>query len=250
MYRHTIAGFQSQIATSKECRVQHDETRSAYSSKEGCHVRKSRLSQSFMPGIMLLSGLGKFLEATLLLINAIAVLSEDRFLARRMCCPIFTSRLMVTFSAVGWVSGQPQNVQQYDQVGYGPGGVQGDPSVKARLIDLISAVRTLLRSASFCPSARCFTQLLCHVSTSNRHKHNRHYIRGAPRLSRLTVSWTTCITPSYRHSTSPKCRLRPCTPIFHTKRARWNEFLLSRSYSLFICLTKSFTVCPFCNDGE
>jgi len=180
MYGHTIAEFQSKAEMSKECRVQHDGARSAYCvRRKGIgHVLETRLSQ-FMPGIMLLSGLGRFFEAALLLINAIAVLSEDRFLARRMCRPIPTSRLMVTFSAVGWVSGQPQNVQfhqQYDQVGYGPGGVQGDPSLKARLIDLISAVRTLLRSASLRPPARYFTQLLSHVSTSNRHKHNRHCI--------------------------------------------------------------------------
>ena len=31
--------------------------------------------------------LGKILKVSLLLINAIAVLSEDRFLARRMCPP-------------------------------------------------------------------------------------------------------------------------------------------------------------------
>ncbi|KAF8897524.1 Yos1-like protein [Infundibulicybe gibba] len=75
--------------------------------------------------------LGRFFEVALLLINAIAVLSEDRFLAR-----------------IGWVSSsQPQNTnvafhQSYDQAGYGAG---QDVGMKSRLIDLVSAVRTLLR---------------------------------------------------------------------------------------------------------
>ncbi|KAI0677120.1 Yos1-like protein [Trametes maxima] len=62
-----------------------------------------------------------------------AVLSEDRFLAR-----------------IGWSSAQAQPAnpgfgqayaQPYDQAAY-PG---GDPGVKGRLINLISAVRTLMR---------------------------------------------------------------------------------------------------------
>ncbi|KAF8222168.1 Yos1-like protein [Tricholoma matsutake] len=76
--------------------------------------------------------LGQIFKVSLLLINAIAVLSEDRFLAR-----------------LGWVSsGQPQSVNAsfhptYDQNGYGV--IQGEVGLKARLIDLISAVRTLMR---------------------------------------------------------------------------------------------------------
>jgi len=74
--------------------------------------------------------LGTVFKVSLLLINAIAVLSEDRFLAR-----------------LGWVSGQqaanPGYQQTYDQNGYGT--VQGDVALKTRLIDLISAVRTLMR---------------------------------------------------------------------------------------------------------
>ncbi|RDB22619.1 Protein transport protein YOS1 [Hypsizygus marmoreus] len=77
--------------------------------------------------------LGTIFKVALLLINAVAVLSEDRFLAR-----------------LGWVSGQPQGAnagftQTYDQAGYGAGVNQGDVGLKARLIDLISAVRTLMR---------------------------------------------------------------------------------------------------------
>jgi len=59
------------------------------------------------------------------------VLSEDRFLAR-----------------IGWSNAQPQNTnagfqQGYDQPGFGY--VQQDAGVKVRLINLISAVRTLMR---------------------------------------------------------------------------------------------------------
>ncbi|KAI0832296.1 Yos1-like protein [Trametes gibbosa] len=78
--------------------------------------------------------LGTILYVTLLLINAMAVLSEDRFLAR-----------------IGWSSAQAQPVnpgfgqpyaQPYDQAAYT--GAQ-DVSMKARLINLIGAVRTLMR---------------------------------------------------------------------------------------------------------
>ncbi|KAF8605361.1 Yos1-like protein [Ceratobasidium sp. AG-I] len=72
-------------------------------------------------------GLGTILYVALLLINAIAVLNEERFLAR-----------------IGWSSLQPaqQFNAQYDNTGFGD---QGGPGVKSRLINLISAVRTLLR---------------------------------------------------------------------------------------------------------
>ncbi|KAI0327773.1 Yos1-like protein [Cubamyces sp. BRFM 1775] len=72
---------------------------------------------------------GTILYVALLLINAMAVLSEDRFLAR-----------------IGWSSVQAQPVnpyaQPYDQSAY-PGAQ--DVSMKERLINLISAVRTLMR---------------------------------------------------------------------------------------------------------
>ncbi|KAF2187783.1 Yos1-like protein, partial [Zopfia rhizophila CBS 207.26] len=55
---------------------------------------------------------------SVLLVNAIAILSEDRFLAR-----------------IGWTgSADP-----------GFGGVRDDASVKARIINLVSSVRTLMR---------------------------------------------------------------------------------------------------------
>ncbi|KAI0701806.1 Yos1-like protein [Cytidiella melzeri] len=77
--------------------------------------------------------LGSILYVSLLLVNAMAVLSEDRFLAR-----------------IGWASthvqaGQAQAVygqaygQPYDQQG------QQDVGMKGQLINLISAVRTLMR---------------------------------------------------------------------------------------------------------
>ncbi|KAI0774152.1 Yos1-like protein [Fomes fomentarius] len=79
-------------------------------------------------------GLGTILYVGLLLINAVAVLSEDRFLAR-----------------IGWSSAQAQPAnpnfgqpyaQQYDQAAYAGG---QDVGVKGRLVNLISAVRTLMR---------------------------------------------------------------------------------------------------------
>jgi len=69
-------------------------------------------------------GFGRLIYVCLLMVNAVAVLSEDRFLAR-----------------IGWSSTQPV-APSYDQSGFGE---QGLPSVKARLINLISAVRTLMR---------------------------------------------------------------------------------------------------------
>ncbi|KAJ7068265.1 ER-to-golgi transport membrane protein [Mycena amicta] len=73
---------------------------------------------------------GKIIYVSMLVVNSMAVLSEDRFLAR-----------------IGWASqaanGNAGYQQTYDpQTGYG---VQQEVGLKARLIDLISAVRTLMR---------------------------------------------------------------------------------------------------------
>lgn len=71
-------------------------------------------------------GLGALFYAALLFINAVAVLSEDRFLAR-----------------IGWGSNGHQTSQQqgfYDN--YQSTSTEG---VKTRLISLITATRTLLR---------------------------------------------------------------------------------------------------------
>lgn len=62
-------------------------------------------------------GLGKLLYILILVINGIAVLSEDRFLNR-----------------IGWGSSTPLEFG-YDQ----------DVSIKVKLVNLISAIRTLLR---------------------------------------------------------------------------------------------------------
>ena len=104
--------------------------------------------------------LGTILKVALLLINSIAVLNEERFLARSK--PFHLSKQQKSHSvAVGWLSTpqQPRDntnsvYQAYDQSGYG---ANQDVGIKARLIDLISAVRTLMRSTS-------------HVSSSYRQK--------------------------------------------------------------------------------
>ncbi|KAI0080900.1 Yos1-like protein [Panus rudis PR-1116 ss-1] len=79
-------------------------------------------------------GLGTILYVALLLINAMAVLSEDRFLAR-----------------IGWATSQVQAAnagynqpyaQPYDQAGFN---AQQDIGMKGRIINLIGAVRTLMR---------------------------------------------------------------------------------------------------------
>ncbi|KAF8165354.1 ER-to-golgi transport membrane protein [Crassisporium funariophilum] len=83
---------------------------------------------------MSLFGFGLIFQVSLLIINAIAILNEERFLAK-----------------IGWLSAtrpvRDVNTgfqQTYDQTGYGA--VQGgDVGMKTKLIDLISAVRTLMR---------------------------------------------------------------------------------------------------------
>ncbi|KAF2468201.1 Yos1-like protein [Lindgomyces ingoldianus] len=67
---------------------------------------------------MVLFGLGGLIYVAVLLINGIAILSEDRFLAR-----------------IGWTSSADP----------GFGGARDDASVKARLVNLVSSVRTLMR---------------------------------------------------------------------------------------------------------
>ncbi|PWN88579.1 Yos1-like protein [Acaromyces ingoldii] len=69
------------------------------------------------------STLGTFLYVALLLVNAIAILNEERFLAR-----------------VGWSTSQ---LSQRGFNGFSAPG--GEPGIKERLINLIGAVRMLLR---------------------------------------------------------------------------------------------------------
>ncbi|EPQ59231.1 Yos1-like protein [Gloeophyllum trabeum ATCC 11539] len=75
--------------------------------------------------------LGTILYVSVLLINSLAILNEERFLAR-----------------IGWSSSQLQPgaggfQQPYEQPGFAGG--QVDIGFKGRLITLISAVRTLMR---------------------------------------------------------------------------------------------------------
>lgn len=72
-------------------------------------------------------GLGKLLYVIVLSINAIAVLSEDRFLNR-----------------IGWGSAAGPTQNQF-QAQYGVQQLPNDVLIKTRLITLISAIRTLLR---------------------------------------------------------------------------------------------------------
>ncbi|KAF1355004.1 Yos1-like protein [Delphinella strobiligena] len=68
---------------------------------------------------MLFFGLGGLFYVSILLINAIAILSEDRFLAR-----------------IGWGSTQTEPAF---------GGGQDTTSMKAKIVNLIASVRTLMR---------------------------------------------------------------------------------------------------------
>ncbi|ETS62271.1 hypothetical protein PaG_03344 [Moesziomyces aphidis] len=81
------------------------------------------------PSLPIMFGLGSAFYLILFITNALAVLSEDRFLAR-----------------VGWSSNSLANAHSFDQ-GFSQAGpyAQNDVTVKARLINLISAVRTLMR---------------------------------------------------------------------------------------------------------
>lgn len=68
---------------------------------------------------MMLFGLGNLFYVSILLVNAVAVLSEDRFLAR-----------------IGW--GNAPTEPSF-------GGSNDAASVKGKLVNLISSVRTLMR---------------------------------------------------------------------------------------------------------
>ncbi|MCJ1361203.1 hypothetical protein MMC16_000301 [Acarospora aff. strigata] len=74
---------------------------------------------------MMLFGLGNLFYVSILLVNAIAILSEDRFLAR-----------------IGWGNAQSDP---------GFGASNDTTSVKAKIVNLIASVRTLMRSESDFP---------------------------------------------------------------------------------------------------
>ncbi|KAI9595998.1 Yos1-like-domain-containing protein [Syncephalis fuscata] len=75
--------------------------------------------------------IGSILYVLLLLINSLAILNEERFLA-----------------PIGWASIPQDQVYAH--------GIGQSVSVKAKIINLVSAVRTLLRSK--------FISYLCHYS--------------------------------------------------------------------------------------
>lgn len=72
--------------------------------------------------MLFLFGFGKLIYITVLLLNAIAILSEDRFLAR---------------------IGMGRSSMSADSVGFG--GRQDPDSVKSRIINLISSIRMVTR---------------------------------------------------------------------------------------------------------
>ncbi|EMF13893.1 Yos1-like protein [Sphaerulina musiva SO2202] len=74
----------------------------------------------------LLFSFGGLFQVSVLLINSLAVLSEDRFLAR-----------------IGWGSSQQQ--QQFEPSFGGGGGMQDPTSLSAKMSNLINSVRTLMR---------------------------------------------------------------------------------------------------------
>jgi len=69
---------------------------------------------------MMFFAFGSLIYISVLLVNALAILSEDRFLAR-----------------VGWSN-------TVSEPAFGSGG-GGDASVKSKLINLVTSVRTLMR---------------------------------------------------------------------------------------------------------
>jgi len=72
--------------------------------------------------MMFLFGLGSFFEIAVLLVNAIAILSEDRFLAR-----------------IGW---SPSSIEP----SFGAHGAGADQaSIQVKIVHLIASVRTLMR---------------------------------------------------------------------------------------------------------
>ena len=103
--------------------------------------------------------LGTILKVALLLINSIAVLNEESFLEQSK--PSHLSKQQKSHSVtVGWLSTPQQPwdntnsvYQVYDQSGYR---ANQDVGIKARLIDLISAVRTLMRSTSHTSLSYCW----------------------------------------------------------------------------------------------
>lgn len=102
--------------------------------------------------------LGTIFYVALLTINAIAILNEERFLARSTFYFVPQLLSLTDTYTVGWSSAQPPAVTQSYNQAYGQPyeqGGDGDAGVKSRMINLISAVRTLMRSAYLIASLAC-----------------------------------------------------------------------------------------------
>lgn len=129
-------------------------------------------------------GLGTIAYVSLLLINSIAVLSHDRFLA-----PLGLTTDTASASGAGAGGQQVPRTpyEQYDSYAHataGPGGAQGDgQSIKARAVALVGAVRTLMRSTSSrTPPAVFLTSVLTSLlpqSPFDTHQHRLHRLRAA-----------------------------------------------------------------------
>lgn len=109
---------------------------------------------------------GSILYVGLLFTNAIAILNEERFLAKSKSLLLLitphhrfhprsfqSTEVSALTAPVGWSTrsaasanagfGHAPNAHMYDQ---SLGSAGGDPSVKSKLVNLISATRTLMRS--------------------------------------------------------------------------------------------------------
>ena len=109
------------------------------------------------------------LTVSVLLVNAIAILSEDRFLARSTHLHLYCREIATdNIQTVGWGSTQQEPAF---------GGPSDNTSVKSKVINLISSVRTLMRST--CSS--CVCRISCAdfsaYSTAYRHQHSHHRLR-------------------------------------------------------------------------
>ncbi|KAF5675003.1 yos1-like domain-containing protein [Fusarium heterosporum] len=82
---------------------------------------------------------GSFLYVCILLINAVAVLSEDRFLAR-------STKPLIEFKYWRIVFLTNKSLVNLSPASYDPAfGAGPDASVKAKIINLIASVRTIMR---------------------------------------------------------------------------------------------------------
>lgn len=83
-------------------------------------------------------------EAILLVINAVAILHEERFLAkskRLPCSANSPSDVLIAIVTVGWGRHQTQMNQQHGGYGHAP----AEPGLKANLMNLIHSIRTVMR---------------------------------------------------------------------------------------------------------